>query len=263
MATQPGAVAARARAALTGAIVVAAGSWGAAAGLLVYRLFASPRAAVGCAALAIMAVLWRGRYAGSMRRVALWVEEQAPALQYALVTAVDPQYSGTNDGARTAAVAAVNVGTMVGRAVIRTAGVPLLALAAATFVPAASYRRLTATVGDASNRLTPLTARVTPPTYARLPAHELSDPSTIPALVGSAVALQGRRGWRKDVTMPASPAAVRLVDRQFERLIVLDPIVDAPPTVVLTAPARDATIREPATGTLTLVAEGADDIGLR
>ncbi|HWZ57675.1 MAG TPA: hypothetical protein VNW46_01770, partial [Gemmatimonadaceae bacterium] len=39
--------------------------------------------------------------------------------------------------------------------------------------------------------------------------------------------------------------------------------VDAPPTVVLTAPARDATIREPATGTLTLVAEGADDIGLR
>jgi hypothetical protein len=263
VASRPRAVAARARTALVAAVVVAAAVWGAAAGLVIDRLSVSPIAgiAVGLAVAAV--VLWRGRQTRSTQRVAIWIEEHAPALQYALVTAVDPRYASTDDDARTAAVTAVNVSAMVGRAALRTVGVALLALGAAALLPAGRLDgRFRSATGEASSRLTSLIAHVTPPTYARLPAHELSDPATIAALVGSRIALDGQRGWDTAFTMPMAPQAMRLVDRQFERLIVLEPRADAPPTVVLTAPVRDTTIREPATGAVVLVAEGADDIGL-
>jgi hypothetical protein len=81
---------------------------------------------------------------------------------------------------------------------------------------------------------------------------------------GSIVSASG--GWQATVVMPPKPSAVQLDDRtparSFQRLVILDPVPDQPPTVVLTAPARDTVIREPATGTLTLTAEATDDIGL-
>jgi hypothetical protein len=282
---------------LAGAVVVAALSWGAAATLLIYSMTGWPLAGDGCGLLAGAAALWRGRHARSTQRVALWIEEHAPALQYALVTAVDPRYAGDDVTsarieAAERAVAAARVDTLVRRGVVRAAGPALLALGVAVVVavllPAGVLRaRLGgAALGGpavAGNRLTPLRARVTPPAYTRWPTREIEEPSTIAALVGSQIVLEGRHDgvgvrvtvgnasarvvshdgrWQATFPIPATPAAVRLADRQYARLIVLQPIADAPPTVVLTAPARDTTIREPATGVLALTAEGTDDIGL-
>ncbi|HWZ59064.1 MAG TPA: hypothetical protein VNW46_08830 [Gemmatimonadaceae bacterium] len=294
--TGPGTVAARARVMLGGAVVVAALSWGAAAALLIYSMTGWAPGAIGCGVAAAAAALWRGRHARSTQRVALWIEEHAPALQYALVTAVDPRYAGDDGGARTEAaeraLAEARVDTLVRRGVVRAAGPALLALGVAlvltVLVPAGVLR---ARLGGASlggsavagNRLTPLRARVTPPAYTRWPAREIAEPSTIAALVGSQIVLEGRHDgvgvrvtvgddsarvvsrdgrWQVAFSMPATPGAMRLGDRQYARLIVLQPVADAPPTVVLTAPVRDTTIREPATGVLTLAAEGMDDIGL-
>jgi hypothetical protein len=256
----------RVRAALVATIVVAATLWGVAAGVLAGPLLGALAAAV---------VLWRGRHARSIQRVALWIEERAPELQYALVTAVDPRYVATHGHA----AAPVNVNALVLRAVIRTEGVALLALAVAIALPARGRASHHGTVGEVSNRLAPLSARVTPPAYARMPAREMPEPSTITALAGSQLVLEGQHDatglhstigtvtttdgrWQVTATMPAAPAAMRLVDRHFERLIVLQPVADAPPTVVLTTPARDATIRQPLAGTLVLTAEATDDIGL-
>jgi hypothetical protein len=61
--------------------------------------------------------------------------------------------------------------------------------------------------------------------------------------------------------MPAKPAALSLHDREFERLIVLDPRADSPPKVALTSPARDSTLRV-AQLVLRLDATATDDIGL-
>src|SRR5690606_37528345 len=47
----------------------------------------------GTATLAVLA--WRSRTVASLQRVALWIEERVPELDYALVTAVDPRYAGT------------------------------------------------------------------------------------------------------------------------------------------------------------------------
>ena len=48
-----------------------------------------PLATVLAALWAAALVLWRGRASRSVERVALWIEERAPELRYALVTAID------------------------------------------------------------------------------------------------------------------------------------------------------------------------------
>ena len=92
----------RARAALLAATVAGAALWGAVAGAAVVlsvmgadyglalpvmlrrgTLPAMCVAAAACAAL----VLWRGRNARSLQRVALFMEDHQPALRFALVTA--------------------------------------------------------------------------------------------------------------------------------------------------------------------------------
>jgi hypothetical protein len=287
-------VATRTRVILGAAVVVAAAAWGVAAALLLYSMAGWSVAGVVSGVLVAAMVLWRGRHARSTQRVALWIEERAPELQYALVTAVDPRYAGRDARAEAAdlAVAAAHVDVLVRRRVVRAVGPAIAAVVIATLVaallPSGVLRAhlpgaLRGGAAEVSNRLTPLSARVTPPAYTRWPAREIAEPATIAALVGSRVVLEGRydgagiratvgddstrvtssdRRWRVAFTMPATPAAVRLADRQYSRLIVLQPIADAPPTVVLTAPTRDTTIREPATGALALTAEGTDDIGL-
>jgi hypothetical protein len=61
--------------------------------------------------------------------------------------------------------------------------------------------------------------------------------------------------------MPARPAALKLTDRNYERIIVLDPRADSPPKIVLTSPLRDTTLRA-ARLVVHLNATATDDIGL-
>ena len=61
--------------------------------------------------------------------------------------------------------------------------------------------------------------------------------------------------------MPAKPAALKLSDRSYERIIVLDPRADAPPKIALTSPLRDTTLRAPRL-VVQLNATATDDIGL-
>jgi hypothetical protein len=248
----------------------------------------SGSAAIGwlCTFLVAIIVAWRSRTVWSMERVALWIEERDPELQYALVTAVDPRYVG-----RTAPPYS---GAPLRRAGVRALGPAVLALIAAV---GASRVLVAHRVGlhgagigarpndrnrTPLNRLTPLAARVVPPAYSHLPTRELAEPSSVASLVGSEIVLHGRGdttgvramvgatparveadggAWRIVVTMPVTAALVKLTDGPNERLVVLAPVPDAPPTVELTAPARDSVMRV-ARGMLALAARAADDIGL-
>jgi hypothetical protein len=236
------------------------------------------------------AVAWRSHGVGSLERAALWVEERDPRLQYALVTAVDPRYRGwsapTYRGAllRRAAVRALGPAML---AVGVACGVRWVATARGYHVPVLSERGARGAEAPqaaraAANRLVPLVAHVAPPEYSHLQAREVAEPATIASLVGSAIVLRGRGdttgilaqigtravrverdrgGWRLAFTMPDKAALVRLRDGAHDRLVVLAPIPDAPPTVQLTAPVRDSVMRE-AHGVLPLEARASDDIGL-
>ncbi|HEU4643656.1 MAG TPA: hypothetical protein VFS44_14460, partial [Gemmatimonadaceae bacterium] len=67
--------------------------------------------------------------------------------------------------------------------------------------------------------------------------------------------------WSVAVTMPKKPAVVRLVDRRYDRLLVLEPVIDEPPTVTLVSPARDS-VYPAAKGRIEMFADVQDDIGL-
>jgi len=83
-------------------------------------------------------------------------------------------------------------------------------------------------------------------------------------------------GWRVVVAMPTAPTLLRFDDATHSRLLILQPIADAPPTVDLLAPARDTVLRLPDDSgarrppgptvsprdTMTLAARVVDDIGL-
>jgi hypothetical protein len=62
--------------------------------------------------------------------------------------------------------------------------------------------------------------------------------------------------------MPEKPAALTLKDRNYERIVILDPHADVPPKIVLVAPAKDTTLRA-AQLVVHLNATASDDIGLR
>jgi hypothetical protein len=244
------AVAARVRVALVGAVGMTAALWGTAAALLAGRL--DPTVGTVCGVAVAAAVLWRGRHAWSIPRVALWVEERLPTLQYAFVTAVE---RGRD--------VPVVIGPAVRRALARAIGPALVAALFAALLPRGPHVRGVGIAAlSVASRLTPLAVRITAPAYANMPARTLTDPTTIPALVGSRIAIDGPHAWDTTFVMPASPTVERLIDRQFTRTIVLQPIADAPPTVVLAAPARDSVIKAPVGGTLSLRADASDDIGL-
>jgi hypothetical protein len=61
--------------------------------------------------------------------------------------------------------------------------------------------------------------------------------------------------------MPNNPAPLTLRDRNYERVIVLDPRADAPPKIALSSPLRDTTLRAPRL-VVHLNATATDDIGL-
>lgn len=318
----------RARAALLGAVGMAAALWAAGAGIaplalavlldLVVPLPYDVRrwvvpAAVVVAAVAALVVIWRGRRVGSLERVALFLEERLPELDYALVTAVRPA------GATTALAKSmlrrqlerVAVGRALGRPLARAIFLPLAllapGLAVLALLPAESRARIfeprpeaVVAVPDAEapeeelgSRLAPLTVRVAPPRYVGGAPNTLDDPSAVAALPGSRIEIEGRglsRGaadsigatigkavgnapgrrlelradgdaWVVQVTMPVDPAVVHLRDREFDRLLVLEPLADEPPAVILAAPRGDTTLPEPK-GRLAIDARMTDDYGL-
>ena len=245
-------------------------------------------AAIACA------LLWRTRHLASVNRVALWIEERIPSLHYSLVTAIEPNAAPFREGIERA-VARERFGDITRKAVVRGAGPAVIAAVAAGLLlyisPSAAFGggRLFGGSSASSEKAVPVGSRleglevqVTPPAYSRERASRLDDPSSINALVGSRIAIRGegvangvtgdaggtalrisdgRGGWTTSLTMPSKPAALTLHDRQYERIIVLEPRPDNPPRIVLTSPERDSILRVPQL-MLRLNATASDDVGL-
>jgi len=243
--------------------------------------------------------LWRGREVSSLRQVALYLEELFPGMQYALVTAIVPAGSSDPvllDRAVEQGYAPGALGPRVRRALVRpVAGLLAILLAGMAFPSQSVTRVLRPRAGDVllapprgapPNRLEPLVVVVSSPAYAGLPSETLDDPSSVRALEGSGLLLRGRgamiapseslglvRGagmmparvvgdtWSFSLTMPRRAEVLRIADRGRNRLLTLEPLLDAPPTVTLRSPTTDSTYPLP-TGTLLLDAVAGDDIGL-
>ncbi len=254
-------------------------------------------AAIAAGLATLVLLLWRRRFVWSLQRVALWVEERAPELRYALVTAIDPRYADRFGERLAPIIARVDPGAFVRRAALRS----LLPAAILLLVTGVSYSAVpqnwrTAVVGTAADdttevtempsRLDVLRGSVTPPAYARrsgLRREEFDDPATIAGLAGSTVDLHGEGipdgieillgetpleaapegddGWQSAFTLPDSAVALELRDRQYQRLVVIDPRRDATPSVELLLPMRDTTVRT-IEGDIELHARMSDDIGL-
>ena len=245
-------------------------------------------AAVAAAAV----VLWRTRGVWRREAVALWLEERAPGLRYALVTAAE-QPDTPNAGELERAAAAERLAAPIARVLARAFAIPIAVLVVAivmpVFTPNGALRSANAPAGRAlaalrerANRLAPLAVTVTPPSYAAIPARTLADPSGIAALVASAIEVSGpgsdsglyaMRGdtalrverdggrWRVRFPMPRKPMALRLTDGARDRLIVLEPRPDSAPVVALLAPARDTVLRE-TQGDIPVRADVRDDFGV-
>jgi hypothetical protein len=244
--------------------------------------------------------LWRGRRASSLPSVALFLEELLPELQFALVTAVVPAGRQDPALLERAVEQGYSAGALqppILRALVRPAVGLLALLLALVALPGGSVTRvlrprpgdlLLAPRGRGSplDRLNHLVVVVSPPAYAERSPETLDDPASVRALEGSAIVVRGRgaavapaeslglvRGgvvapvrvagdtWSLSVTMPGRAEVVRLVDRGRNRLLTLEPVLDAPPTVTLRSPRSDTTLARP-TGSLLLDATASDDIGL-
>lgn len=268
------------------------------------------------------ALLWRSRRFVSSDRVALWIEERVPRLEYSLVTALEHPASpfaagmeemvAANDISGATRIALRRPMTIAAAALI-TAFALLYAAPSGAFVRGASGAAFRepgiGPRGSVRNRLDAIEARITPPAYAGERPTTLSNPSSIGALTGSAIVIRGigstaglsaalmagRGGtlsttlgdtftptlgdartatlggslrisgggaaWSVHLVMPPKPAALRLADGNYERIIVLTPRLDARPRVVLNTPAHDTALRTPRF-VVQLAATATDDIGL-
>jgi len=237
-------------------------------------------------------LLWRDRSVLRLHRVALWIEEQDPTLEYRLVTAVETRREAMVANRRTEQWSSV-ARTRAGRAVAPALAAMVVAFVAPSFVPASSLDRvLRPNPGDAldgprrpartASRLTPLVAQIEPPAYSGERPTSVDEPSDLRALVGSTITLRGRgdakgivvrtdsatiattsRGdrWSMAYKVGARPIALRLTDGNATRIVAIEPIVDNPPTVLLVAPAHDSILRTPH-GRIPLTADINDDFGV-
>jgi hypothetical protein len=240
-------------------------------------------------------LLYRSRHIGSFSRVALWIEEALPALQYSLVTAIEPKRSEFADGID-AAVGREDIAGITNHAfrrmILPAVGALFIAGALLYVSPTSGLARGgfiarfanagRGSSGPLASRLEKINVQVNPPSYAGELPSKLDDPSSVIALIGSRLVVMGdgsaygvsatignspvqsrdsSGGWSLSVAMPAKPVALTLHDRQFERIVVLDPRTDKPPKIVLSSPARDTTMRV-ARLVIHLAASATDDIGL-
>lgn len=252
--------------------------------------------AVALGIVIALLVLWRARFAMYPRRVALWIEEHVPNLQYALITASDPAVS-LDTTSLESVVRAARVEQFVTPAVLRPIGraaaVVVLAGVALLLVSGGTAARLTMAEHSAlahvgvntplPNRLTPVRVRVALPSYAKGTVRTLDDPSGVTALVGSNItvsgsggregidaALQGRQirargtsdAWEISFTMLPNATTLSLSDRDYRRVIAIIPVVDQPPSVSLIAPTRDTVWRTVPSTAIEFAARATDDIGL-
>jgi len=256
--------------------------------------------AITTGALASGTILWRARYLASRYRVALWIEERLPRLHYSLITAIEPAFAATSSREHFSrleeAVAREDIAAVTGAAVLRTM---LPAVAAASIATALLYasalsapdgqgllRRLSdgapRSTAAAGSKLEKLEVIVTPPGYTGARSKTLDNPSSVSALTGSRIFVKGagtpeslraslgtarlavsagRESWSLSLTMPQGAAALALRDRGYERLLILEPMSDAPPVIALLSPQRDSTLRQPRM-VVRLSARATDDIGL-
>jgi len=258
----------------------------------------TPPLAVATSAIIAALLLWHGRRARSLSATALWIEERVPSLQYALVTSLEQNEERASPLLAREVDRHRWESTILPRTISRATIPPLVVLVLATVLllalPGSVVARVRAPrVGDAVDRpaiarapdasqLSPLVARVTPPAYAGLATTTLDEPHTIEALVGSRIELEGlgegdgitaamgssevsasARGsrWHLGLVMPATPTALKLRDRAFDRLIVLDARPDSAPVVAMVAPTRDTILRTP-TGRIAIRGEARDGLGL-
>jgi hypothetical protein len=221
-----------------------------------------------------------------------------PSLQYALVTSLETNAQPAAPLLAREVARHRWESVVLPRAFGRATLPPLAAIAVATAMLLALPRGVVARVrnphvGDAverpvidrspgASRLAPLVARVVPPAYAGLGTTSVDEPHTIDALVGSRIELEGRgegqgitatigsaqlaaatRGarWQLSLIMPPAPSALRLRDREFDRLIVLDARPDSTPVVTMLAPARDTILRT-ASGRIAIRGDARDALGL-
>lgn len=227
--------------------------------------------------------------AGPLQRFALWVEEHDPTLAFALVTACDPTVRPSAELERAAVFDAGAVWRPVIRmlaiaagAVLATVGVDLALSAIDGSDAMLGGRAPTAALRSAvapEDPLAGLRVTVTPPAYSGRRATTADDPSAITALRGSRIAVSGRgsdvaaflgeadlrvrsgRRWTVELSMPARPVALTLRHGERRRVIVLDPVGDAPPKVRLVAPPRDSILPRGA-GVISVAATIEEDIGI-
>ena len=299
----------RTQRALAAAIAVRALLWAATAALVVVavatvlgRLAATdatrgPWIVAGVAAALVLGTLiaqWRRL---TVPRVALWIEERVPRLQYALVTAVDPVARvGSTAPLLEDHVRGVSWSAETRRAISRSLVRPglsvalaLVALFVARRVDVAAARLpdrdVSVTPGASRGGASPfarLVATVRTPAYAGGRVVRVESPSAVAALVGSVVTLEapgsgqgvavdtggralpiqrGTDAWRVSITISSRPALVRLRHALGDRIVALEPRADSVPFVRLMLPLRDTVMRI-ARGTVNLSAEVRDDIGL-
>ncbi len=238
------------------------------------------------------ALLWRDRRVWTLRRVALWLEEHDPSIGYTLVTAVE-----TGDAALVRATRGESWTKTAGAGALRA---PLAAIAAIAITLVALLLLPTGVVArvrsprpgdsirgaaprDASrSRLSPLVARIEPPAYLHAAPSVVDNPTELRPIAGSVITFSGQGSpqgilarvnaesvaanarddeWSIRLVAGARPAAVRLTDRSFERLVVINAQADAAPSVTLRSPAKDSVLRAP-TGRVRLTADATDDFGI-
>jgi hypothetical protein len=243
-------------------------------------------------AAVVATLLWRDRGVLALQRVALWIEEHDPSLEYRLVTAVEVQRESFVSAAGSERWAAT-ARARVGRSVVTPVAAMAIAFVIPLFIPSGAIARIRSPrVGDAldrgaprgtnASRLTPLVAQVEPPAYSGERGTSIDEPADIRTLVGSMITLRGRgdaagisvkvdttvlsataRGDRWSITyrVGPKPVALRLTDGSVERIVAVEPIVDNPPAVTLVAPAHDSVLRAPR-GRIPLAADVNDDYGV-
>jgi hypothetical protein len=228
--------------------------------------------------------------------VALWFESRLPTLRYALVTSVDARFAGSAPALDREIAGAplereVSLATRHALArpaiIVATLALGLILVPKGAIgrviapAPGDSLERLGAAARAAADPLASIVVRVTPPAYSGLRATSHDDPSTVTALAGSRIRIEGRgdgvraaiggdtiaavasdaNGWSIALQTPRAPTGVRLIGPVRERVLVIDPITDSLPGARLDQPVRDSVLRE-AKGQVTLSADVSDDHGL-
>ena len=273
-----------------GAVMAAGGAIGHAT-RLPEVFFDGVRFAAAVTGLSVATIrMWRRRYAYSVQRVGLWLEERIPGLEYALVTVLDPHMPPDpvlreRMESRIRAVNLPEVALRVAVPAYARVAVTVLVVAflLARVMPLSATNRpaFEPSTGSGSTktvrRLVGLSVHISPPAYAHAPSVDMTNPSTITALVGSTITIRGpgtpdglvapfpvrssAGGWAIAFPMPRDAAPLQLSDTPDSRVIALLPRPDEPPAVVLSLPSSD-TLYRVAPKTIVLEAKATDDIGL-